>query len=140
MAGIALGFIMFGCSAIKRHDRLVQRHPYVHQDKIDTIRDTVRITIPEIKVDTFYHMDQLYDTIYLEKERLKVQIYRVRDSIYVSAKCDTIYQEKIISRPVKVVDYIKPTFWDQLKSPLVFMLIVTLLIILITWILRRMRL
>ena len=130
LAGITLGWVMFGCAPIKRHDRIVRKYPFVHVEKIDTIRDTLRIEIPRIKVDTAFIIDHLYDTITIEKERLKAVIYRVKDSIYVTAQCDTIYAEKIINKPYKVIDYNERSFWAKLKVLFIWLLVLGLLILL----------
>lgn len=133
LAGIGICGLVFlyGCAPIKRHDRLVSKYPFVHTEKIDTIRDTLRIEIPRIKVDTAFLVEQLYDTITIEKERLKAVIYRVKDSIYVTAQCDTIYAERIVSRPYKVVEYAEPSFWHSIKSVLLLLIVLVGLIILV---------
>ena len=77
----------------------------------DTIRDTIRITIPEVRVDTVVKVDQLYDTITITKDRLKVKVWRVDDKVYINGKCDTVFiekpYEKIIERKIPVKYYEK---------------------------------
>ena len=119
---------MFGCAPIQRHDRLVRKYPFVHVEKIDTIRDTIRIEIPRIKVDTAFIIDKLYDTITIEKDRLKAVIYRVRDSIFVTAQCDTIYRMKIVKKPYKVVEYAERSFWSQLKAVIIWLIVLAAII------------
>jgi hypothetical protein len=86
---IAFGFLMFSllsCDPIKRHARLVSKFPHVHTSVTKTIHDTVRIN--SVSKDTvFYHE---FDTIIMTKERLRVQLIRSRDSIYLQGECDSI--------------------------------------------------
>lgn len=126
LAGVTLGWLMFGCAPIKRHDRLVTKYPFVHVERVDTLRDTIRIEIPRIKVDTAFLFTQLYDTITIEKERLKAVIYRVKDSIYVTAQCDTVFVERIIKRPYKVVEYADRSLWSKLKVAILWLIVAIL--------------
>lgn len=94
---------------------MVKNHPWLlTTDTLiikDTIRDTIRITIPEVRVDTVVKVDQLYDTITITKDRLKVKVWRVDDKVYINGKCDTVFiekpYEKIIERKIPVKYYEK---------------------------------
>jgi hypothetical protein len=94
---------------------LVKNHPWLlTTDTLiikDTIRDTIRITIPEVRVDTVVKVDQLYDTVTITKDRLKVKVWRVDDKVYINGKCDTVFiekpYEKIIERKIPVKYYEK---------------------------------
>lgn len=91
--------------AIRKHDRLIERFPTLHKREFVTLRDTLRITIPEIKHDTVVHEKTLFDTVVIEKDRLKVKVYQIHDSIYIEGKCDSIYVEKIVEKKVPVIYY-----------------------------------
>lgn len=113
-------YMMISCNplnyAIRKHDRLVERFPTIHKRDTVLIKDTVRITIPEVRVDTVFHINQLIDTITLIKEHLKVKIYRTGDSIYVDGKSEPIYIEKIVERKIPVVYYPEDkNTWGWLK-------------------------
>jgi hypothetical protein len=94
---------------------LVKNHPWLlTTDTLiikDTIRDTIRITIPEVRVDTVVKVDQLFDTVTITKDRLKVKVWRVNDKVYINGKCDTVFiekpYEKIIERKIPVKYYEK---------------------------------
>ena len=125
LAGITIGWIMFSCAPIKRHDRIVRKYPFVH--KQDTIRlvDTVRITIPEVRVDTVTTLERLIDTLVIEKENLKVKIWRIpqTDSVYIQGKCDTITVEKVLIRKVPVTIYENGKSWPKWLALLIPMTI-----------------
>ncbi len=93
-----------GCTPQKRLDRLVKKHP--HLSKIDTVKvtDTFQVMVPGIRADTNMQkatfLSSLKDTIILQKEQLTVKIYEYRDSVFIDAKCDTVY--KTVVREVKV--------------------------------------
>jgi uncharacterized protein YpmS len=112
---------------MRRHDRIVRKYPFVHEIKVDTIRDTIRVNVPEIHLDTI--LDFRTDTITLEKERLKVKIIRLPgDSIFVSGKCDSIFVEKILEREIPVTIYKEKAFnWRWIWILLMNILIISLI-------------
>lgn len=113
LAGIAIGWMMFGCAPIKRHQRLVKKYPFVHTQDTIIVRDTIREFIPKVQIDTIFHLDQLRDTIIIEKDRLKIKMFTIHDSIYIDGECDSIFIEKIIERkvPIRYYDSGKVNWW-----------------------------
>lgn len=93
--------ITVSCSPIQRFNRLIERHPYVLEQDTVTIVDTVRVITKRVQTDTVV-VTQPKDTIYLEKERLRVKVVRYNDTIKVKGVCqsDTIIQ--IVERQVPV--------------------------------------
>ena len=137
---IPLLLIIISCTPQRRFDRLVKKYPYLlTNDSLvirDTIRDTIRITIPEVEVDTIVSVRKLYDTIILEKDRIKVKVWRVKDKVYINGKCDTIYIEKPIERIVyrKIpVKYYQKTPWYKILLNNVLGILLILLILYITY-------
>jgi hypothetical protein len=133
---IPLLFLIIACTPQRRFDRLVKKHPYLlTSDTLivkDTIRDTIRITIPEVEIDTVVDAYKLYDTITLYKDRIKVKVWRVKDKVYISGKCDTIYIEKPIERvvyrkiPIKI--YEKTPWYKTLLNNIIGILLILLVI------------
>lgn len=97
--------LLFSCSPVKRHSRLVNKFPYVHT--VDSIKliDTVRLNTEVTQIDTVTLISSLKDTITLIKDNLTVEVYTVRDSFYINAKCDTVFLEKIITRNIPIKYY-----------------------------------
>ena len=133
-------FMLIACTPQRRFDRLVKKYPYLlTNDSIvikDTIRDTIRITIPEVEVDTIVSIKDLYDTVIIEKDRIKVQVYRVKDKVYIRGKCDTVYIEKPIERIVyrKIpVKYYEKTPWYKILLHNVLGILLILLLLYITY-------
>jgi len=137
---IPLLFVIIACTPQRRFDRLVKKYPYLlTSDTLiikDTIRDTIRITVPEVEVDTIVSAKELYDTIVLGKDRIKVKVYRVKDKVYISGKCDTVYIEKPIERivyrkiPVKIYE---KTPWYKILLNNIIGILLTLLLVYITY-------
>ena len=46
---------LLSCDPVKRHARLVKKFPHVHQQDTIIQRDTVRIEVPKVSVDTVFH-------------------------------------------------------------------------------------
>jgi len=137
---IPLLLIIISCTPQRRFDRLVKKYPYLlTSDTLivkDTIRDTIRITVPEVEVDTIVSVKELYDTIILEKDRIKVKVWRVKDKVYINGKCDTIYIEKPIERIVyrKIpIKYYQKTPWYKILLNNIIGILLILLILYITY-------
>jgi len=105
MRYILLILVLIACNPIQRHARIVKRFPYVHT--VDSIKliDTVRLNTEVTQIDTVTLISSLKDTITLIKDNLTVEVYTVRDSFYLNAKCDTIFLEKIITRNIPIKYY-----------------------------------
>ena len=129
-------FALAACTPQRRFDRLVKKYPYLlTSDTLivkDTIRDTIRITVPEVEIDTVVDAYKLYDTITLYKDRIKLKVWRVKDKVYISGKCDTIYIEKPIERvvyrkiPIKI--YEKTPWYKTLLNNIIGILLILLVI------------
>ena len=137
---LPLLFVIIACTPQRRFDRLVKKYPYLlTNDSLvirDTIRDTIRITIPEVRVDTIVTIKELYDTVTIEKDRIKVKVWRVKDKVYISGKCDTVYIEKPIERIVyrKIpIKYYEKTPWYKTFLNIIIGILLTLLLVYITY-------
>lgn len=105
MRYLILIIILLSCSPIKRHARIVKRHPHVHTTDSLKIIDTVRLETKEVTTDTVVNYQSLIDTVFLNKENLKVKVYTVLDSVYIFGECDTVFLDKIIERKIPVRYY-----------------------------------
>lgn len=86
------------CDPIKRHNRLVERYPFVHEAVIQKIHDTTIVHVPNIKHDTIV-ISKPKDTIIIEKDRLRIKIMKELDTLYIEGECmaDTIIVTKTIT-------------------------------------------
>lgn len=93
---------LFSCSPQKRLNRLVRKHPELIQVDTLIIRDTVKISIPSVKIDTFTTIQELktFDTIYFDRDFVHVKVWEQNDTVFVSAKTDPIY--KTVYRDLKI--------------------------------------
>jgi hypothetical protein len=113
---ILLFFTILSCSPVKRFNRLIERHPELITSDTVTLVDTIRVIVPEVKVDTVVSVQSLLDTIYLEQEQLKVKVWMKGDQVFIQGKCDTVYVDKIIERKIPVKYYKKEiTFSDVMQ-------------------------
>lgn len=128
-----LCLLLSKCSPINRHARLVEKYPFVHtQDTIIKV-DTMTFFVEKNEVDTAFFVDtfliKLTDTIQVEKERLKIKLYAVHDSIFIDGECDTIRIEKIIERKIPIVHYKEKETKFTLKKYLIILLVLLSLIL-----------
>lgn len=109
---------------------MVEKFPFVHTQDTIIQRDTIREFIPKIQVDTFFKLEELRDTIVIEKDRLKIKLFTIHDSIYVDGECDSIYIEKIIERkiPIRYYDSGDSNWWKWILGIGGFLLILALII------------
>lgn len=103
----------------------------------DTIRDTIRITIPEVRVDTVVDYKTLFDTVYLKNDRIDVKVWADKDNkVYIQGKCDTVYiekpYEKIVERKIPI-RYYERTPWYKKVLNVVVGILLSLLLVYITY-------
>ena len=95
------------CTPQRRFTRLVEKHPYLLTTDSIQLIDTVRVVVPEVKVDTVVQVDRLHDTITIQKDQLTVRVWMKGDSVYVQGESDTVIVDRIINRTIPVKYYAK---------------------------------
>ncbi len=106
--------LLASCSPQRRLEHLLKKHPELTNIDSVVIRDTIRITVPKVRIDTVVDIEELWDTIYLEKDQLKIKVWRDRyNKVYIQGQCDTVYIEKIIDRKVPVRIYEETPVWKK---------------------------
>ena len=132
--------LLTACSPTKRFNRLIDKYPYLITSDSITVHDTIRIVVPEVKVDTVVKVSSLLDTIYLQQDQLTVKVWMKGDDVFIEGKCDTVYIDKIIERKIPVRYYQKDTetFVDKARKFIVsFFIIFVLLYILYRIFIKR---
>jgi hypothetical protein len=124
MRALLFLLLLASCSPVKRFTRLIEKHPELITTDSITIHDTVRVVVPEVKVDTVVKVNDLLDTIYIEKEQLKVKVWMKGDDVFIEGKCDTVYIDKIIERRIPVRYYEKTPEWKRLLNNLLPILVI----------------
>jgi flagellar biogenesis protein FliO len=123
---------LVSCDPVKRHQRLVNKYPYVHTNVTQTVPDTTVVYVPEVKHDTTVVTKQ-QDTIIIEKERLRINIIRELDTLHIEGECaaDTI----IVTKTITLSLYTSTTSKDN--KLIGGLLLVLLLVILLLWWLKK---
>jgi hypothetical protein len=119
---IFIGSLLSGCSANWHLKKAIAKDPSILQPKELVLIDTVVIT-SSLRVDTLAYFRT--DTITIEKERLRVQIKRIHDTLRISAECqaDTVRIFKEVEVPGPVV--YKPRAWyERILLPVAFVVFV----------------
>ena len=106
--------MLSACSASYHIKQAKKKAPELFQVRVDTVRDTIRITVP--KVDTVF--SYRFDTVemWLDKTFVKYHYDTVRNDVFIEVDCpdDSVVVETI--HEVKEVPYlVKPTLWDFVK-------------------------
>ena len=122
--GALFAFIIYtlsGCSANWHLKRAIAKDPSILQPKELVLIDTVVIT-SSLRVDTLAYFRT--DTITIEKERLRVQIKRIHDTLRISAECqaDTVRIFKEVEVPGPVV-YRPRAWWEKIPLPLLLLVV-----------------
>ena len=100
------------CSASFHLRRAIQTDPTIIQPEIVQVVDTVIITPSERVETTFVALP--IDTITIEKERLRIKIRRIHDTLRVEGECrsDTITITETIELP-PVIKYEDRPWWSK---------------------------
>ena len=107
------------CSAQWHLKKAVLKDPTILKKDTLIVRDTV-VTPPVAITDTVI-MKQ-HDTINLVKDRLKVSIVKVNDTITIDAICDSDTIISIVEVPYDKVVYVeKESLWDKIKNLAIYM-------------------
>ena len=126
---IAVIPLLMFCTPQRRFTRLIEKHPHLLTTDTLYVHDTIEVIVPEISVDTIVEMNELHDTVFLEKEQLKVKVYIDREKkVYIEGKCDTVTVKEIIERKIPVKYYEKTPTWRRVLNW--FMLIIVIIAIL----------
>ena len=125
------------CSPKTRFTRLVTKHPELLTQDSVVLMDTVRVVIPEVRVDTVVKVNDLLDTIFLEQEQLKVKVWMKGDQVFIEGKCDTVFVDKIIERKVPIRYYEKTAKWKLLLNNLLPILIIFAIVYFVYRFIRR---
>jgi hypothetical protein len=102
-----LVLIAVSCTPQRRFTRLIEKHPYLLTTDSIQLIDTVRVIVPEVKVDTIVMVNDLHDTITLQKDQLTVKVWMKGDQVFIEGECDTVIVDRIINRTVPVRYYEK---------------------------------
>jgi len=116
---------------IRRAERKIEKLTikYPQLLKHDTIHEKIEIITPAVKLDTIHRL--IYgDTVYLDKDKLKVKYIIQNDTLLLSAECksDTIIKE--VSIPFQQVVVKKRSIIDRIGSgfkSLIYLLILLFL-------------
>jgi hypothetical protein len=114
---IALIALVISCTPQRRLERLLRKHPELTSIDSIIIHDTIRVIVPEVRVDTIVTLEQLYDTVYLEQEQLKVKVWMDKyHKVYIQGKCDTVYIDKVVTRKIPIRIYEKTPLWKKILN------------------------
>ena len=121
---LIVAVILVSCSPQKRLNRLIERNPELMT--VDTLRDTVTVIVPEVKIDTFLTLTNLLDTVYITEDRLKIKTIYKDNKIYIEGKCDTDTVEVIREIPVERIIVQELTWWERNQIWVIPLIIVSL--------------
>lgn len=109
--------LIISCTPQRRLERLLRKHPELTSIDSIIIHDTIRVIVPEVRVDTIVTLEQLYDTVYLEQEQLKVKVWMDKyHKVYIQGKCDTVYIDKVVTRKIPIRIYEKTPLWKKILN------------------------
>jgi len=104
--GLTSALLVISCTPQRRLEKLLERHPEL------TTRDTIHVSdtliTPGVTADTSLLLAHLPDTVFIQKDRLRMELVRLHDTLLVSGSClpDTIIRRLEI--PVEKIKLVKP--------------------------------
>lgn len=105
---------LMSCSAQWHLKRAVHKDPTILEK--DTLVVTNTVVTPPVAITDTVTLKQ-HDTITIVKDRLKVQLVKVNDTITINAECasDTIIS--VIEVPYEKIVYVeKKTLWEKIQG------------------------
>ena len=135
-----VAIIVVGCSPQKRLSRLLTNHPELITKDTILVIDT--IVFDRLVHDTSFLEKYLWDTIEIEKEKLKIKLWRVTDTVYVESEVDadtiyirsTVIRDNVIEIPCEMRWYQK--YWG-LHYLFSFLFLLIISIFLFKWLIKK---
>jgi len=114
LVGLTLISLLTSCSAQWHLKKAVQKDPLILEKDTLVVTDTV-VTPPVAITDTVTLKQ--HDTITLVKDRLKVEIVKVNDTITINAECASDTIVRTIEVPYEKIVYVEQkTLWQKIQS------------------------
>ena len=111
--------LLTSCSAQWHLKKAVHKDPTILEKDTLVVTDTV--VSPPVAITDTVIMKQ-HDTITLVKDRLRVNIVKVNDTITIDAICDSDTIISIVEVPYDKIVYVeKESLWDKIKSLTIYM-------------------
>jgi len=102
------------CSAQWHLKKAVRKDPTILEKDTLVVTDTV--VSPPVAITDTVTLKQ-HDTITVVKDRLKVQLVRVNDTITIDAICESDTIISVVEVPYEKIVYVeKATLWDKFKD------------------------
>ena len=110
--------LLTSCSAQWHLKKAVQKDPMILEKDTIVVQDT--LVVPPVAITDTVTMKQ-HDTITLVKERLKVQLVKVNDTITINAVCDSDTIVRTIEVPYEKIVYVEQkTLWEKIQTLVVY--------------------
>jgi hypothetical protein len=103
---VTSAMLVISCSPQRRLEKLLERHPELTSKDTLMVRDT--LITPGVTADTSLLLAHLPDTVIIQKEKLRMELVRLHDTLFVSGNCmsDTII--RTLEVPVEKIRLVKP--------------------------------
>jgi hypothetical protein len=102
------------CSAQWHLRKAVRKDPMILKKDTLVVQDT--FVVPPVVLKDTVTLKQ-HDTITITKDRMRVKIVKVNDTLIIDAKCDSDTIVRTIEVPYEKIVYVeKATFWDKFKD------------------------
>ena len=120
---LTLVLSLTSCSAQWHLKKAVHKDPTILEKDTLVVTDTV--VSPPVAITDTVTLKQ-HDTITIVKDRLRVQLVKVNDTVTINAICDSDTIISIVEVPYEKIVYVeKDTVFDRFKPALYILLIVT---------------
>ena len=116
---LTLLLLLTSCSAQWHLRKAVQKDPMILKKDTLVVQDT--FVVPPVVLKDTVTLKQ-HDTITITKDRLRVKIVKVNDTLIIDAKCDSDTIVRTIEVPYDKIVYVeKESVWDKIKSLAIYM-------------------
>ena len=119
LVGLTLISLLTSCSAQWHLKKAVQKDPMILKKDTLVVMDT--LVVPPVVLKDTVTLRQ-HDTIVIEKDRLRVKIVKVNDTLIIDAKCASDTIVRTIEVPYDKIVYVeKESIWDKIKNLAIYM-------------------
>ena len=116
---LTLLLLLTSCSAQWHLKKAVQKDPMILKKDTLVVQDT--FVVPPVVLKDTVTLKQ-HDTITITKDRMRVKIVKVNDTLIIDAKCDSDTIVRTIEVPYDKIVYVeKESIWDKIKNLAIYM-------------------
>jgi len=127
-------FSLISCSAQKRLNSLLDKHPELRQNEIIHIDTTIQVIAPKDSISLKLPIIEIKDTVYFHSKQLTVTVWKDNfDTLYIDAQCDTF----TVYVPFETTVEVEKIIYKKARDGLIWWVVLAVVVLVIIIIIKK---